>query len=1639
MNKKILTAFITILTVFLLSSFINAENPVSVNTSLSFNLQKEITVYNTSTTYNGSAQMPLFSEGDTDFNLTQNDLFDWHIYESGDTSGIPANTADWTTAATNVGAYNVYIHLKNTDYFLLDDLGNKTYEKTLEFAILPCDIESEISCNISQQTYTGNIIQPSGSCSLNAISLSSNDYYLTASKNDSDINAKDVGAYDAIIHGIGNYTGTVKFANAFVILRKNINENDVIIDYSDVFGYTGDVITPGVAITYNNFDLTQDTDYTLSYNNNTNIGNNTASIVVSGIGNFQNTKTLYFSISKANLSITTRDGLHVYDNTYSNGEASVIATTVDGSVATIRYKTSQSGEYTLTSIPTFKDVGEYTVYFKATAPNHNDYEGTLTIKILQVTNNLILDKNSLILVGTSPDVVNFTTTFPDDVNYIASSNDIVTVNIDNVNKKITLTPVASGTQTLIFTLTGNSNYTSATAELTVTVRNGEIEVGNSGQHTFTYDKIPHSLILNYQPADANITYSWIENETKHTSSIMPSFTDAGRYVITYAIEKTCYASNFGTATLIINPKNITNNPDITIIPDELSFEFDGTAKKPTVVVKDGLDTLQEGIDYILTYANNIYPTETAQIIVTGIGNYTGTKSEVFEITSAELLYSVTNGIAQYSGYSTIGEGLNKAKVNVESNVKNSISYKLNSEDDYNFVSIPRFINVGAHTVYFKIEAVGYETIEDTLTITITKKQLSIPEAYENLYYTGMSQSPSWLNYNSMFMEIAGETKATLPGAYEAIFKLNNQNVEWEDGTTSDKTVIWKILEVSIKDRETIAEFEIAYNEQKQISVGNGQNTFKRTGYNQIGWVESCQDEDDLRTCNYDRYIRINDTPHLNIFDIASSIKGSYVAKQVNYDNSESYDLYAVWSTATYKIKYELCDEKSCGTFINEPIRIVSYDDTFYVPNPVKEGYLFMGWEISGMDDTPHLIGNETITNKTFTVPEEWIGSTPEEKTSGITISCKNLTSVQDGLVTFKALWTPIKYRIVFDGNKESYLNDDGSITSAILSGSTLDMYPISYDSIITLNPNGFNLEGYTFVNWNTKSDGTGTSYEDEASVINLSAIEDDTVILYAQWERNTETPFTITYWKQYVESGDAHNSINYRKIGEESFKGETDSYIIVIPYSYKGTHSSDLVDNEGYIINTSIPTENNDRLAISSSNTIYYVSTTNVDIKDDYFYGFTPEENGDNSLDIGYKYIIAPNGEGNIDIYYNRNYYDLAFEMNGGGNTNPNTRQYGIKTTFANPIGINLNNGTNDFGKITDENTIINNSGKADFEGWFRSTSINFNVNQTTFGLNVISDEFVNGVDSEVTTDETLYAFWTQYRYSGKNGEYNVWTDWDKNGNIDSYYNVNLYHGYGRKVYNATHSLTGMGGVDIAYKLSATTETGGYDNNTGTTYQQIRQCDISSLDLYYGSQKVTLSPITSKNGNHIYKSAVYLQNGVLKQTTGLNVNASSFPSGCTKIVLFQAASDSAVGNIASRWYTVKDNISLVFHYNNEHKITVNNVNTTSINNDFDTFFVDKTVPNRTITTISGDYPENTYTFTDPIVMSVVPNKSNISSITFNLGNGDIILNNLSQEQYLRNDGTFSTTHGVNDILSYNPETKKISFYKVTSNINIIFN
>ena len=181
-----------------------------------------------------------------------------------------------------------------------------------------------------------------------------------------------------------------------------------------------------------------------------------------------------------------------------------------------------------------------------------------------------------------------------------------------------------------------------------------------GSYAHTYaqeNNIDFSIILN----DDNTSVTVADDEYTYTGAeIKPKVTVKFQDVVLvqgtdYEVE---YSDNvnIGTAKVTINGMNgyygtferifdinVATITDVAL--DTTEYIYDGSTKTPSVVVKSGETTLVAGIDYEVTYSNNVN-VGTATVMVTGKGNYVGTVEKIFEIKPATLT-EVTLEIEEY--------------------------------------------------------------------------------------------------------------------------------------------------------------------------------------------------------------------------------------------------------------------------------------------------------------------------------------------------------------------------------------------------------------------------------------------------------------------------------------------------------------------------------------------------------------------------------------------------------------------------------------------------------------------------------------------------------------------------------------------------------------------------------------------------------------------------------------------------------------------------------------------------------------------------------------------------------------------------------------------------------------------------------
>ena len=164
-------------------------------------------------------------------------------------------------------------------------------------------------------------------------------------------------------------------------------------------------------------------------------------------------------------------------------------------------------------------------------------------------------------------------------------------------------------------------------------------------------------------------------------------------------------------------------------------------------------------------------------------------------------------------------------------------------------------------------------------------------------------------------------------------------------------------------------------------------------------------------------------------------------------------MYAHWTANGYTVKYDAGGGK--GTMGDQKF-------TFDVPQNLspnaftRDGYTFTGWKRADTGDS---------------------------YTDGQQVS--NLTSTPNGIVTMIAQWTPNPASINYDPNPPTGRTPGGQGT-ANWTGHTGDTQAIG--------ANGWTVDGYTFIGWNTSADGKGTAYAP-----GTTWTANGTLTLYAQW------------------------------------------------------------------------------------------------------------------------------------------------------------------------------------------------------------------------------------------------------------------------------------------------------------------------------------------------------------------------------------------------------------------------------------------------------------------------------------------------------------------------------------------------------------
>ena len=622
---------------------------------------------------------------------------------------VPATAYDVAyTSNTNVGTATVTVTAKTGSNFKDGNSTTFNIEKKEVNSNMITLSGSGFDATTTSFTFDGSAHIPTVTVADGALAMVlDTDYALT------NPGGTAVGNYTVTITGKGNYKGSASKQYSIV----TAGSTGFTVDAISAQDYTGLPLTPTVVVKKAGTTdvLTENTDYTLAWTNNINAGANTASVTVTGKGNYSGTQTVYFTITPKSLTdgtITATLSPTSFDYTGSTQKPTV--TVKDGTAKTLVLNTDYTlvndggtaqGSYTvtITGIGNYKDV---------LTPTYTIGNQSLTgaVVVLNQLDSYVYDGNpktpgvSEVKLGS---VV------------IPASNYDVTYS-GNVN---------AGTATV--TVTGKGNCSgSATATFTITPKVVNSDMITISPTTFNYDGALH------KPTTVTVkdgTKVMVEGTTTEPKDYLLT-NEGGTAVGTYSVTITGQGNYTGTASKSYSiVANDASGFTIDAIADQT---YDGTAKEPAPVVKDGTTTLASDY-YTCAYLNNVNA-GTAVVTVTGKNGYTFVKSQTFTIkpkTLTEAMVSLSATDFTYNG------NVQKATVTVTDNNASSVS--IITSNDY-IVTNEGGSNVGTYHVVVN----GQNNYTGSVDKTFTISQLSLSTATITLstlssyVYEGSAKTPA---------------------------------------------------------------------------------------------------------------------------------------------------------------------------------------------------------------------------------------------------------------------------------------------------------------------------------------------------------------------------------------------------------------------------------------------------------------------------------------------------------------------------------------------------------------------------------------------------------------------------------------------------------------------------------------------------------------------------------------------------------------------------------------------------------------------------------------------------------------------------------------------------------------------------------
>ena len=437
-------------------------------------------------------------------------------------------------------------------------------------------------------------------------------------------------------------------------------------------------------------------EYTITNFNTNKVGSYSATITYEGISNTFNyeviEKVILNPLKSINLNKTsgtkyigeTENLTVIYNPSNTTDNKNVTWTSSNNNVASIN-----------NGVVTAKGIGNAVITAKV---------GSLTasykITVIKHDNPVIVKANTLTYNGKEQELITVSNIKG---NICYSYNPISSCSTNEIIPK----KINTGEYTVYYYVSGDNNYNSKSGVIKVNINKKVITKPVSSSDKTYNGTIQNSNIV--KPDGVSIKNGSIE-----------SATNVGKYNITYILDQNHIwndgSNNDVTVIWKINPYNISN----ALVNGVSDKVYNGNN-----IVQDNINVTvpipsgkTSNPTYNVTYKDNLN-SGVATMIITGTGNYTGTKNVTFKINKAN------NPVIVKANTLTYNE--KEQELITVSNIKGNICYSYNPISSCSSnESIPKKINAGEYTVYYYVSGDNnYNSKSGSIKVNINKKSGSI--------------------------------------------------------------------------------------------------------------------------------------------------------------------------------------------------------------------------------------------------------------------------------------------------------------------------------------------------------------------------------------------------------------------------------------------------------------------------------------------------------------------------------------------------------------------------------------------------------------------------------------------------------------------------------------------------------------------------------------------------------------------------------------------------------------------------------------------------------------------------------------------------------------------------------------------------